>query len=45
MFIASVRPSVGLFCLEPKFGRLKTKFDDDADNTCECGVVRRVMGA
>ena len=27
MFIASVRPSVRL---KPKFGRLKTKFDDDA---------------
>ena len=25
MFIVSVRPSV---CLKPKFGRLKTKFDD-----------------
>ena len=31
MFIASVRPSVCLsVCLKPKFGRLKTKFDDDA---------------
>ena len=35
MFIASVRPSVRLsVCpsvrLKPKFGRLKTKFDDDA---------------
>ena len=26
MFIAPVRPSV---CLKPKFGRLKTNFDDD----------------
>ena len=40
MFIASVRPSVRpsvrlsvclSVCLKPKFGRLKTKFDDDAD--------------
>ena len=31
MFIASVRPSVRpSVCLKPKFGRLKTKFDDDA---------------
>ena len=36
MFIASVRPSV---CLKPKFGRLKTKFDDDA------GSVRGVREA
>ena len=28
MFIASVCLSV---CLKPKFGRLKTKFDDDAE--------------
>ena len=28
MFIASVCPSV---CLKPKFGRLKPKFDDDAE--------------
>ena len=32
MFIASVRLSV---CLKPKFGRLKTKFDDDAEGTRE----------
>ena len=31
MFIASVCPSVRpSACLKPKFGRLKTKFDDDA---------------
>ena len=31
MFIASVRLSVRpSVCLKPKFGRLKTKFDDDA---------------
>ena len=30
MFIASVRPSVRL---KPEFGRLKTKFDDDAGST------------
>ena len=31
MFIVSVRPSVcPSICLKPKFGRLKTKFDDDA---------------
>ena len=38
MFIASVRRlSVCLsVCLtKPKFGRLKSKFDDDADNACE----------
>ena len=36
MFIASVCLSVCLsvcpsVCLKPKFGRLKTKFDDDAE--------------
>ena len=32
MFIASVRPSVcPSVCLKPKFGRLKPKFDDDAE--------------
>ena len=32
MFIASVRPSVRpSVCLKPKFGRLKPKFDDDAE--------------
>ena len=41
MFIASVRPSVCLsVCLKPKFGRLKSKFDDDADNACE-GFAKR----
>ena len=39
MFIASVRPSVRLsVCLKPKFGRLKTKFDDDA------GSANRMWG-
>ena len=36
MFIASVCPSV---CLKPKFGRLKPKFDDDAEG----GSASRIM--
>ena len=43
MFIASVRRlSVCLsVCLtKPKFGRLKSKFDDDADNACEGSAKR-----
>ena len=36
MFIASVCPSVRLsVCLKPKFGRLKTKFDDDAEGSAK----------
>ena len=34
----SVRLSVSL---KPKFGRLKTKFDDDADNACEGSAKRK----
>ena len=33
MFIASVRLSVCLSVCLSKFGRLKTKFDDDAERT------------
>ena len=45
MFIASVclsvRPSVCLsVCLKPKFGRLKTRFDDDADNAFDGSAKR-----
>ena len=40
MFIASVCPSVRpSACLKPKFGRLKTKFDDDAE-----GSAKRTRG-
>ena len=41
MFIASVRPSVRL---KPKFGRLKTKFDDDA-GSAKRTIVRGVREA
>ena len=34
----SVRPSLCLsVCLQPKFGRLKTKFDEDAEGGSESG--------
>ena len=36
----SVCPSV---CLKPKFGRLKTKFDDDADNACGVREAKRTQ--
>ena len=46
MFIASVCLSVRLsvclsVCLKPKFGRLKTKFDDDAEGVREADPQTR----